>query len=106
MNEKVTRFPITYSERRKNMVGPLCVECQVSGRYLRFHEKSDIVQAGEFITVDVMAMQMDEDKPSKKICELIITREDLMNALKHIYNPPFCERHRRGYETGGVCFRR
>lgn len=61
MNEKVTRFPITYSERRKNMVGPLCVECQVSGRYLRFHEKSDIVQAGEFITVDVMAMQMDED---------------------------------------------
>ena len=79
MNEKVTRFPITYSERRKNMVGPLCVECQVSGRYLRFHEKSDIVQAGEFITVDVMAMQMDE-----KICELIITREDLMNALKHI----------------------
>ena len=52
------------------MVGPLCVECQVSGRYLRFHEKSDIVQAGEFITVDVMAMQMDEDKPSKKICEL------------------------------------
>ena len=46
---------------------PLCVECQVSGRYLRFHEKSDIVQAGEFITVDVMAMQMDEDKPSKKI---------------------------------------
>ena len=50
MNEKVTRFPITYSERRKNMVGPFCVECQVSGRYLRFHEKSDIVQAGEFIT--------------------------------------------------------
>ena len=84
MNEKVTRFPITYSERRKNMVGPLCVECQVSGRYLRFHEKSDIVQAGEFITVDVMAMQMDEDKPSKKICELIVTREDLLNALKHI----------------------
>jgi hypothetical protein len=66
------------------MVGPLCVECQVSGRYLRFHEKSDIVRAGEFITVDVMAMQMDEDKPSKKICELIITREDLMNALEHI----------------------
>ena len=24
----------------------------------------------------------------------------------HTYNPPFCERHRRGYETGGVCFRR
>lgn len=84
MNEKVIKFPITYSERRKNMVGPLCVECQVSGRYLRFHGKSAILQEGEFITVDVMAMQIEDDKPSKKICELIITREDLINALKHI----------------------
>lgn len=84
MNKKVTKFPITYSEKRKNMDGPLCVECQVSGRYLRFHEKSDVVQAGEFISVDVMAMQADEGRPSKKICELIVTREDLMNALKHI----------------------
>lgn len=84
MNEKVTKFPITCSERRKNIAGPLCVECQVSGRYLRFHEKSDIVQAGEFITVDIMAMQTDEGRPSKKTCELIVTREDLLNALKHI----------------------
>ena len=84
MNGKITKFPITRSERRKNMVGPLNVECLVSGRYLCFHEKSAVLQDGEFITVDVMAMQMDEDKPSKKICELIITREDLMNALKHI----------------------
>ncbi|MBM6871367.1 hypothetical protein [Pseudoflavonifractor phocaeensis] len=84
MDTKIKKFPISYSERRKNMKGPLCVECQVSGRYLRFHEKSDVLKAGEFITVDVMAMQNEEDKPAKKICELVITREDIMEALKHI----------------------
>ncbi len=65
-------------------MGPLHVECQVSGRYLQFHEKSDIVQGGEFITVDVMPMQIEDDKPVRRICELIITREDLLEALKHI----------------------
>lgn len=84
MDTKIKKFPISYSERRKNMMGLLCVECQVSGRYLRFHEKSDVLKAGEFITVDVMAMQNEEDKPAKKICELVITREDIMEALKHI----------------------
>ena len=84
MNGKITKFPITRSERRKNTVGPLNVECLVSGRYLCFHEKSAVLQDGEFITVDVMAMQMDENKPPKKICELIVTREDLMNALKRV----------------------
>ena len=84
MSDKVKNFPITYSQRRKNMMGPLRVECQISGRYLQFHEKSDIVQGGEFITVDVMPMQIEDDKPVRRICELIITREDLLEALKHI----------------------
>ena len=84
MSDKVKKFPITYSQRRKNIMGPLHVECQVSGRYLQFHEKSDIVQGGEFITVDVMPMQIEDDKPVRRICELIITKEDLLEALKHI----------------------
>ncbi|MEA5058978.1 hypothetical protein SDC9_153963 [bioreactor metagenome] len=84
MSDKVTKFPITYSERRKNAMGPLCVECQVSGRYLQFHPNSSNTQKGEFITVDVMAMQTDEEKAPKKICELIVTREDLLEALSHV----------------------
>lgn len=83
MNEKITKFPMSYSQRHKNMMGPLAVECQVSGRYLQFHEKSDILDTGEFVTVDVMAMP-DGDAPEKKICGLIIKREDLLEALKHV----------------------
>ena len=84
MSDKVKKFPISFSQRRKNTLGPLTVECQVSGRCLKFHEKSSNLQGGEFITVDVMAMQNEDDKPSRKICELIITREDLLEALKHV----------------------
>lgn len=81
--EKITKFPMSYSQRHKNMMGPLAVECQISGRYLQFHEKSDILDTGEFITVDVMAMP-DDGKPARKICELVIKREDLLEALKHV----------------------
>lgn len=83
MGSKITRFPITYSQRRKNMLGPLCVECQVSGRYLQFHPTSSILQSGEFISVDVMAMY-EEEKSNRKICSLIITREELLEALNQI----------------------
>lgn len=84
MSEKITKFPISYSQRRKNINGPLYVSCQVSGRALQFHKKSHTFEKGEFITIDVMAMQMEDDKPARKICELIVTKEDLLDALNHV----------------------
>lgn len=84
MSEKTKKFPITGSQRHKNIIGPMCVECEVSGRYLQFHENSELVSSGELITIDVMPMMEDYDKPSKRICQLIIKKEDLMNALTHI----------------------
>ena len=84
MSNKITKFPISFSQRRKNTLGPLSVECQVSGRCLRFHDQSSILESGEFIAVDVLSMQIEDEKKPHKICELIITREDLLEALKHI----------------------
>lgn len=84
MSNKIVKIPISYSQRRKNILGHLAVECQVSGRYLKFHEKSSILQEGEFITVDIMSAPIEDDKKPHKICELIITREDLLEALKHV----------------------
>lgn len=81
---KIKKFPITYSQRRKNFLGPLHVECQVSGRYLKFHKNSSILRGGEFITLDVMAMPIEDGKASKKICQMIVTREDLLEALNNI----------------------
>ena len=38
----------------------------------------------EFISVGVMAMPSESDQSSHKICGLIITRQDLLEALNHI----------------------
>ena len=65
-------------------MGPRCVECKVSGRFLQFSPDSSIMTDGEYITVSVMAMPLDEGKTSKKICEMVITREALFEALKHV----------------------
>lgn len=85
MGKKMVRFPISYSQRRKNSLGPLCVECQVSGRRLQFSPSSTVLSEGEFITVDVMTQSLSDDEPAKKICGLIVTREDLELALKSIF---------------------
>ncbi len=84
MGSKVKKFPISLSQKKENILERLIVECQVSGRYLKFHKKSSNFRTGEFITIDVMAMQIEDNKPSRKICELIVTREDLLEALKHV----------------------
>lgn len=82
-DKKVIRFPITYSQRRKNQLGPRVVECEVSGRLLCFHEESVLAGKGEFITVDVFAMP-EEDKKTRKLCQLIVTRENLLEALANV----------------------
>ncbi|MBS7814754.1 hypothetical protein PE074_06400 [Wohlfahrtiimonas chitiniclastica] len=84
MKDNIKNIPITNSQRRKNKLGPLAVECQVSGRFLQFNKKSTYVGDDEFIIVDVFPMQIDDKIEPKKICELIITREDLLEALKLI----------------------
>lgn len=83
MSDNIQDFPISFSQRRKNKLGPLHVECKVSDRYLRFREKSSTLQDGEYIIIDVMTTQTDINKPYK-LCEVIITREDLLEALNHI----------------------
>ena len=82
--DKIKKFPITYSQRRENSLGPLHVECQVSGRYLKFHKDSSRLQGGEFITLDVMAMPVEDGNASRKLCQMIVTREDLLEALNNI----------------------
>jgi hypothetical protein len=78
--------PKSFTQRRKKELGPLAVECQVSGRRLQFHTDSSLLHGGEFISVDVIAgTAADLKTPPKKICELIITREDLLEALAHVH---------------------
>lgn len=78
----IRKFPITCRQRQKNERGKTSVSCQISDRWLKFSEKSTQMTCGEFITLDVMTIG--SDKKQKKICELVITREELLEALRNI----------------------
>jgi len=58
------------------------VMCEVSGRWLRFHPESSKSTGEEFIHVDVMTtIETDSGSRERKLCALIVTREDVMRAL-------------------------
>lgn len=82
-DETIIRFPITHSQRRQNSPGPLKVECIVSGRVLSFEGIATPLKEGSAVSVDVLAMSEDDKEP-RKLCSLILTKEDLQRALDAI----------------------
>lgn len=86
MSDKVIRFPITYSQRRRNQLGPLSIGCEISGRILKFNDKSHNCKVGDLIYLEIFPAEDPEnpDKKPRRICELVLTREDLLKALEHI----------------------
>ncbi|AKA70151.1 hypothetical protein [Clostridium scatologenes] len=81
-DEKVVKIPIDYKQRKINEYGQGYVPCEVSNRWLQFADESNLCQGGEFIGVDVMTLGSDEQP--KKICQLIINREDIIRALNSV----------------------
>jgi hypothetical protein len=83
---KVVHFPVTTSQRIRNERGPLYVPCQVSERWIQFPEQSSgPYEGGEFIFIDIMT-NGSNDKP-RKLCDLVVTREDLLEALENVKTP-------------------
>lgn len=80
MSSNVTTFPTTPHKRMARRLGARYVPCQVTDRYLEFPELSaGKFGGGEFIPIQVMTLA--SGKP-KRICEVILTREELEAALK------------------------
>ncbi|HBA71222.1 MAG: hypothetical protein A2X82_17660 [Geobacteraceae bacterium GWC2_55_20] len=83
MEMKVVRIPINSMTRMKNKLGKGAVPCQVSDRWLKFPaESAGHFGEGEFITLDVMTL--DKNERPRKICELVVTREDLLSAINGV----------------------
>lgn len=57
-------------------------ECQVSSRWLQFPQVAQKVGHESFMSVNVMTL--DSDEKEKKICQLILTKEDLLQILSRI----------------------
>lgn len=81
---KITKFPIGGFTRRKNKLGKFAVTCQVSDRWLDFAPTSAELQSGEFITIDVRTGGYSGKDKERKLAQLIVTREDLMNVLERV----------------------
>ena len=57
-------------------------ECQVSSRWLQFPQSAQTVGGASFMFVDVMTLNGEEQE--KKICQLVLTKEDLREILNRI----------------------
>ena len=81
-NDKITRFPIKGDQRWKNRLGKRAAACIVSMRWLQFPEKSTALRDGHFMFVDVMTSTDGND--ARKLCQLCISKEDLLAALGEV----------------------
>ncbi len=76
-----------WHKRVKKKLGDLAVPCMVSERWIQFSTQGSAkCSEGEYFTLWVMTRGAD-DQP-RKLCELIVTREDLQGALDVIEKTP------------------
>jgi len=78
----IKRFPgsVERRERREKVAGK--VVCQVSQRWLQFPESYQIVGEKSFMFVDVMTL--DSNEQPRKLCEMVLTKEDLRAMLDRV----------------------
>jgi len=81
-NGKVTRFPIKGYQRWRDRLGKRAVPCMITDRWFQFPEKSDNLKGGHVMFVDVMTKPDGENV--RKLCQLSISKEDLLAALKEV----------------------
>jgi hypothetical protein len=56
--------------------------CVVSSRWLQFPQTATMVYDAPFMFVDVMTMNCDDQQ--KKICQLVLSKDDVLQILNRI----------------------
>lgn len=83
MADEVTRFPVSTWKRIKNQRGQRTVNCEISGRYLRYATGHDTGTAmGVVVPIDVMTDGNDSETPDRKICELYLPLDELKKLVR------------------------
>ncbi len=82
MDNKIIKIPINREQRLINEHGQGYVPCEVSGRWLQFPNESQVVDGKELMFVDVMTYDINQN--IRKICNLCLSREDILRALNNI----------------------
>lgn len=83
MVDEVTRFPVSAWNRIKNRRGKRTVNCEISGRYLKYGTGHDTgTKMGVLVSVDVMTDGNDRDTLDRKICELVLPLDELKELIR------------------------
>lgn len=81
-NDNVIRLPIKYTQILKNKRGKNSVNCLLTDRWLKLTDTSVRMDVGEAIILDVM--EAGPDGSDRKICQLVVTKEELMEVIGRI----------------------
>lgn len=80
----------TLDQRRQGRLGQRAVLCLVSDRWLQFPIDSELLEdGGHYMLVDVMTAPEGilQDGPRRKLCQLCISKEALLAALRAVNEP-------------------
>ena len=80
--DNVIKLPIKYTQILKNKRGKYAVNCLLTDRWIKFADTSVRLDAGEAIILDVM--EADADGNDVKVCQLVVTREELLEVLGRV----------------------
>jgi hypothetical protein len=82
MAAKIYTLPGMWKRRKQVDLRRGVVHCQVSGRRLQFPKHGSKLKDGTFLVIEVMTTN--EDSKVRRLCEVVVTKEDLLAVLKHL----------------------
>ncbi|MGC6173229.1 hypothetical protein [Lacrimispora sp. 38-1] len=80
MENKITKFPISFKQKQYNKYGTGYIPCEISDRWLQFSDTFD--ENLGLVFVDVMTNT--ENGSPRKLCSLCLNINDLKNELSKI----------------------
>ncbi|WP_031269016.1 MULTISPECIES: hypothetical protein [unclassified Labrenzia] len=91
-DNNVARFPVSTWKRIWNRRGKRTINCIVSDRYLRYGDLApssagyfpDQLKIGTPVTIDVMSDNAPDEREPRKLCQLIVTVEELREMVAQL----------------------
>lgn len=82
MSDKITQLPLGSDCRQRLDRRQGIVRCQVTDYWLRFQPWAEKYPQGTFVIADVM--QGEPEGASRRVCELVLSRDELMAVLQSL----------------------
>ena len=82
MSKNIIQFPRRSEDRKRRKAKKGILECEVSNRWIQFPKASDKFSDMEYLHLDIMTL--DSNEKDRKLCELIIDKEQLLSMLRKL----------------------